>query len=139
MHGEVILEGPKESSEADPPFLSLLPASQVHDEVILEGPKESSDAAKALVVHHMANPWEALIQRAIQEGRRRDTVHAPRAVQKDDGSELPAPIEPLLVGAPCLPSHSSGCLCQTTSLHANLIMGCAGGSRHILQHRGNVV
>ena len=121
------------------PFLFLPPSWQVHDEVILEGPQESSDAAKALVVHHMANPWEALIQRAIQEGRRRDTVHAPRVVQKDDGSELPAPIEPLLVGAPCLPSHSSGCLCQTTSLHANLIMGYAGGSRHILQHRGNVV
>ena len=47
----------------------------------------------------MANPWEALIQRAIQEGRRGEVVHAPRVVQKDDGSELPAPVEPLLVGA----------------------------------------
>jgi DNA polymerase-1 len=34
---------------------------QVHDEVMLEGPRESSEAAKQRVVACMANPWENLV------------------------------------------------------------------------------
>ena len=65
--------------------------------MILEGPEENVEPAKKLVIQHMANPWAALIQQAKREGRRGEQVVAPRCIEKDDGSKLPAPTEPLLV------------------------------------------
>ncbi|GAX81575.1 hypothetical protein CEUSTIGMA_g9003.t1 [Chlamydomonas eustigma] len=70
---------------------------QIHDEVILEGPKHNAEDARALVVAHMANPWKSIIDSAIAKGARPEVLFKPDSIWKDDGTELKAPVEPLLV------------------------------------------
>ena len=72
-------------------------------------------------MQHMANPWKAAIDDAVDKKLRPadpHAVHPRRTIVKDDGSEAEAPVEPLLVSTKItLDSHNRLELVSFTVCH----------------------